>query len=144
MREGEGPRLAEPGSGIERSGSIDPANDRAIRLHDQFVDHLGRPLATHEMRPDGGDRDLRQDECRAAHLGASSAAEGAAGKRPQAGLEALSLIGDAAPERRRPVALYEIVTAIEHEQPRVVQMTAGPGRRVERRAKAVARLDRGP
>ena len=65
------------------------------------------------MGLDGGDRDFRQHERGPAHLTATGAAEGAARKRPQAGLEALSLIGDAAPERRRPVALNEIVAAVE-------------------------------
>src|SRR5271168_5374211 len=55
------------------------ANNRVIRLRDQFVDQLGRPLAPLQVWLDGGDRDFRQDECRAAHLGPTGAAEGAAG-----------------------------------------------------------------
>ena len=114
-----------------------------ICFRDQFVDQLWRPLAPLQVRLDGGERDFGQHECGAAQLTRTGAAKGAARKCPQAGLETLSLIGDAAPERRRPVALNEIVAAVEHEQPRVVQMPARPGRRVERGAEAIARLDRG-
>ena len=86
------------------------------------------------MTLDRRERHFREDECGPAHLNATSAAERAAGKCPQASLETLSLIGHTASERRRPVALNEIMAAVEHQQSCVFQMAARPSRRVQRGA----------
>ena len=109
-------------------------DDRAISLADQFINQPRRPLSALEMMLDRGERDFRQHECGVAHLSATGAAERSARKCPQASLETLSLIGHAASQRRRPVALNEIMAAVEHQQPRVFQMAARPGRRVQRGA----------
>ena len=119
------------------------ANDRMICFGDQLIDQPRRRLAALKMRLDGGERNFRQHEYGAAQLGRPGAAERGPRERLQAGLEALGLIGDAALQRRRPVAMDEIVAAVEHQQPRVIEMAARPRRRVERGAEAVAGLDRG-
>src|SRR6185437_16219722 len=70
------------------------------------------------------------------------AAEGLPGEAIEAALEALRLIDDTAPERSRPIALDEIVAAIEQQQPGIVEVAARPGRHVQRRTQPVAGLDR--
>ena len=96
-----------------------------------------------KMRLDRGQRNLRQHE-----LARRSSARRRGQTPPRANVRKQAskrsrLIGHAALQRRRPVALNEIVPAIEHEQPGVVEMSARPSRRVERSAETVARLDRG-
>src|SRR5580658_4951867 len=107
------------------SAALEPSaaaiDDRAIRLGDQLVDQRWRALAALEMGLHGGDRGFRKHECGAAQLSPTRAAERMPRKSPQAGLEALRLIGHAALERRRPFAVNEIVAAVEQEQPSIIQ-----------------------
>src|SRR6516165_3759987 len=56
-------------------------------------------------------------------------------------LESLRLFRDSALQRSRPIALNEIVTTVEHQEARIVQMPAHPPRRVKRGGQTVAGLN---
>ena len=58
------------------------------------------------------------------------------------GEQTLRLLAHAAFQRCRKIALYEVVAAVEQEQPRIVDMRPRPGRRVQRRGETIAGLDR--
>ena len=95
-----------------------------------------------QVRLHRGQRNLRKHELGAAQLRRTSTAKGRPRKSAEAGLEALRLVSHALLQRRGPVAVNEIVAAIEHEKPGVVEISARPSRRMKRGAKTVARLDR--
>ena len=93
------------------------------------------------MGPHGSDRNFRQHKGGAPELRRANAAEGMACKALQARLEALRLICLAASKCRGPIALDEIVAAVEQQQPCIIQMESYPGRRVKRGGEPVAGFD---
>jgi len=69
-----------------------------------------------------GDRHFRQHECGAPHFVRTRATESVLRKARQAFLEARRLIARAAAQCRRPFALDEVVSAMEQQYPRVVEV----------------------
>src|SRR5215469_2002789 len=112
-------------------------DNRVICFPYQVVDQRRRRLATLQVLLYGGHRNFGEHESRATQLHRAGAAECIPREPPQARLEAPRLIGDGALERRRPIALDEIVAAVEQQQSRIVQMPAHPGRSVKRGAKSI-------
>jgi hypothetical protein len=117
------------------------ADNRTIGLDYELIDQRRRRLATLEVRFDGSDRNFRKRKGGVPDLPGTRATEGVSCKALKARLEALRLIAYAASERRRPIALDEIVAAVKQEQARIIQMQACPGGRMKRGGKAVAGFD---
>jgi hypothetical protein len=64
-------------------------------------------------------------------------------KARETSLKSLCLVAYATFERSGPVALHEIMTAVEQQEPRVIQMQSRPGRRMERGSEPIAGFDKG-
>ena len=112
-----------------------------ISLAYQFIDQWRWRFATLEVHLYGSDRNFCEYEGSASELCWANAAEGKLCEGLQASLEALSLIAHTASQWCRPIALHEIVTAVEEQQPSIIQVPAHPCRRVERSGKPITSLD---
>src|SRR5262252_7688038 len=87
------------------------------------------------------DRDFRQYEGGAPQLTRTDAAKGLPCKAVQARLESIGLIAHTAFKRCGPIALHEIVAAVEQQHPRIIQILADPGRCVQRSTESIAGFD---
>jgi len=112
-----------------------------ISLGYQFIDQWWWRLTTLEVHLYGSDWNFCEYEGSTSDLCPANAPEGKSREGLQASFKALSLIAHTASQWRGPIAVHEIVTAVEEEQPRIIQVPAHPGRCVERSGKPVAGFD---
>src|SRR5262249_47047875 len=140
-REGGATRAPPLGSaGAKPTLAGAPHNCAKSRL-DQLVDQTRRRLAALQMAAHGGDRHLRQHKGARLDSPKPRPPESPPREGSEAPPQALSLTGDSALQPGRPIALDEVVAAVKQQQPRLVEMLAGPGWGVQRRAEPVARLN---
>src|SRR5258705_13468604 len=88
-------------------------NNRVVRRRYQFIDQSRRRFAIPKVRLYGGDGNFCEHEGGAPELRRTSATECTACKARHAALEPLCLIAHATFEGFGPIALHEIMTAIE-------------------------------
>ena len=117
-------------------------NDRVVRRRYQFIDQSRRRFAIPKVRLYGGDGNFREYEGGAPELCRTCATKCVPCKARETSLESLCLVAHSTFKRRGPVALHEIMTAVEQQEPRVIEMQSCPGRRVERRGEPIASFDR--
>jgi hypothetical protein len=86
-----------------------------VRRNYQFIDEWRRRFATLKVRPYDSDWNFCEHEGGATEVGRTNATERLPCKARQAGLEPLRLIAHATFEIRWPIALHEIVTAVEQQ-----------------------------
>ena len=90
-------------------------NDRVVRRRYQFIDQSRRRFAIPKVRLYGGDGNFCEHEGGAPELRRTSSTECTACKARHAALEPLCLIAHATFEGFGPIALHEIMTAIEQQ-----------------------------
>src|SRR6516164_794718 len=111
LTQSPGRRWKSPPGGTSR-----PAlNDRVVRRRYQFIDQSRRRFAIAKVRLYGGDGNFCEHEGGAPELRRTSSTECTACKARHAALEPLCLIAHATFEGFGPIALHEIMTAIEQQ-----------------------------
>jgi hypothetical protein len=90
-------------------------NDRVVRRRYQFIDQRRRRFAIPKVRPDGSEWDFRKHESGTPEVGRTDATECMPRKLRHTGLQPPRLIAHATFERRRPITLHEIMTAVEQQ-----------------------------
>jgi hypothetical protein len=90
-------------------------NDRVVRRRYQFIDQSRRRFAIPKVRLYGGDGNFCEHEGGAPELRRTSSTKCTACKARHAPLEPLRLIAHATFEGFGPIALHEIMTAVEQQ-----------------------------
>jgi len=114
------------------------ANDRVIGPRYQLIDNRRRRFATLKVCLYGSDRNFGEHEHRAPDLCWTGTTECLARKGFQIRRESPGLITYSTFQSCRPISLHEVVTAVERQQARVVQMQTCPRRCVKRGGETVA------
>src|SRR5215831_10839393 len=99
----------------QRSRFVPALNDRVVRRRYQFIDQSRRRFAIPKVRLYGGDGNFCEHEGGAPELRRTGSTECTACKARHAALEPLCLIAHATFEGFGPIALHEIMTAIEQQ-----------------------------
>src|ERR1700722_3154538 len=116
-------------------------HDGAIGSCDQLIDERWRRFTSCEVPLDCGDWRFQQHEPGSKNLRRARAAEDLARKSGHALLKPLCLLTHPFLELVGPIALNEVMAAVERKQSRIFHMFAGPAWQMQRGSKAVARLD---
>ena len=117
-------------------------DDGAIGGSDQPVDERGWRLAADQVLPYRGERNLRNQELCEAYFLRPIMVEDHPRAAQGTGPHPFCHLGDACAQFFRPFALHEILSVVQQQQARCIQMRARPGRRVERGLQPVTGIER--